>query len=88
MPAEFFPLKLIFNRCAFSVPAMTVDWGYSSPGQEGGRPLTCGTAVGSVCVLSTDWIHGEDDDLVVYFFTSCYSLPLLPDSLMSIEKGL
>lgn len=40
MPAEFFPLKLIFSRCVFSVSIMTVLRRDSSPGQEGSRPVS------------------------------------------------
>lgn len=40
MPAEFFPPKLIFNRCVFSVSVMTVNQGTDSLGPEAREPVT------------------------------------------------
>lgn len=65
VPAEFFPLKLIFNKCVFSVPTMTVFRG-QSPRSGGNSPVPCTAAV-CFCAEHT-WVCGKYNYTAVCLF--------------------
>lgn len=71
MPAEFFPLKLIFYRCVFSVSIMTAYLGTALQAYR-----TTAVSVG----VEHSWARGEHTCAAVYLFIECYSLaPKPPD---------
>lgn len=49
VPAEFFPPKLIFNRCVFSVSTMTVNQATDSLGPEGRKLVPSAHLICAVC---------------------------------------